>query len=143
MDNLPLDLRLRVDCRKAAGSDLEAVEAAFGTIVRNGGNGEWRKISPPRRRAALMPAVKAGEQPGSCLRARECLLRFAWVSEMTGGDSSTRRTARYGPGRPGGATGKTGDSQEFLIDQPGELRQNPSHLLSGTRNIHHKLAPLA
>jgi len=32
--------------------------------------------------------------------------------------------------------------QEFLIDQPGTYANRRAHLVSGMRNIHHKLTPL-
>jgi len=63
-------------------------------------NGEWAKISPPGRRAALT-ALEAGEQPGTRYCAAHCSLRLARDSaiDCRSVDSSTRRTARYGPVR--------------------------------------------
>src|SRR5271154_1245118 len=107
-----------MDTAKAAIHDLEAVETRQGAVRQAVCTGSEQRPGCQNRRESSRPMAHR-QQPRSELRVPQCLLRYAWTSQVVHWSlTQSVRTAGCGPACPvvwqGGGGGRSPPA-DFLI----------------------------
>src|SRR5271154_2199252 len=102
-----------MDTAKAAIHDLEAVETRQGAVRQAVCTGSEQRPGCQNRRESSRPMAHR-QQPRSELRVPQCLLRYAWTSQVVHWSlTQSVRTAGCGPACPVVWQGRAGDRSPY------------------------------